>query len=58
MGIREQVMWSKLNQYCMTKDDYMITKYFMNGGAVYVLYKQNYRVGMYASFEEAKSHAK
>jgi hypothetical protein len=42
----------------MTKDDYMITKYFMNGGAVYVLYKQNYRVGMYASFEEAKSHAK
>jgi hypothetical protein len=46
--------WSKLNEYCMTKDGYMITKYCVKDVWVYVLYKNNYQVGMYQSFQEAK----
>lgn len=50
--------WKKLNEYCMAIEGWMVTKYYVQGNAIYVLFKGNERVGMYESFSEAKSHAR
>jgi hypothetical protein len=49
--------WKKRNPYCMVNGEYMITKYYVKDVWIYVLYKNNYQVGMFSSFNEAKEYA-